>query len=291
LNTTSAASPEDAPCAGCHVEVCETFDKMPHGIALSNTLQGDKVVCESCHGSGAAHAASGDPAQIINPAKQNELGETDMCLSCHNGPTFDDWPFAQHRSSAGGCASCHQVHASARPSKSEDRNNSDMCYRCHAGIRAEMSMPSHHPVAEGKLICTDCHNPHGGEAPLAQGATSRELCISCHAEKEGPFMYEHAPVNEDCQVCHSPHGTVADNLLKQTEPTLCLSCHSMHFHATVEGADGAFTVPLDPSRNGMSTPDGWKTGMLTKCTQCHGAIHGTDLPSQALSTGGNALTR
>ena len=92
-------------------------------------------------------------------------------------------------------------------------------------------------------------------------------------------------------ICHSPHGTVADNLLKQNEPALCLSCHPMHFHATIEGWDGDFTVPLDPSRNGTSTSEGWKIGMLTKCTQCHTSVHGSDLPSQATSTGGAGLTR
>ena len=139
--------------------------------------------------------------------------------------------------------------------------------------------------------CVDCHNPHGGNVRLASDGSARELCFGCHADKEGPFIYEHAPVNEDCMICHQPHGSVADNLLKQTEPALCLSCHSMHFHAAVEGVEGAFTVPLDPSRNGTSTADGWKVGMLTKCTQCHTVIHGTDHPSQALSTGGNALTQ
>jgi hypothetical protein len=65
----------------------------------------------------------------------------------------------------------------------------------------------------------------------------------------------------------------------------------MHFHATIEGVDGPFEVPLDPSRNSVSTPDGWKKGMLTRCTQCHTEIHGSDLPSQAITNGGNALTR
>jgi hypothetical protein len=50
-------------------------------------------------------------------------------------------------------------------------------------------------------------------------------------------------------------------------------------------------VPLDPSRNSESTVDGWKKVMLTKCTQCHSMIHGSDLPSQEISNGGGALTR
>ena len=92
-------------------------------------------------------------------------------------------------------------------------------------------------------------------------------------------------------ICHNPHGAVADNLLKQAEPALCLGCHPMHFHATVVSVDGAYSVPQAPERASTSTTDGWKQGMLTKCTQCHAEIHGSDLPSQAISTGGNALTR
>jgi mono/diheme cytochrome c family protein len=84
---------------------------------------------------------------------------------------------------------------------------------------------------------------------------------------------------------------VADNLLKQQEPTLCLNCHSMHFHAGVVGVDGEFDTPQAPDRGGVSTPDAWKRVMLTKCTQCHTEIHGSDLPSQSISGQGRALTR
>lgn len=167
----------------------------------------------------------------------------------------------------------------------------DLCYDCHSEVRAASYMPSHHPVAEGKMTCQDCHNPHGGTVSFAMDDSPRELCFTCHAEKEGPFVYEHAPVNEDCMLCHTPHGSVADNLLVQAEPTLCLNCHGMHFHAAVESVDGAFSVPQAPERAGVAPSDGWKRGMLTKCTQCHSEIHGSDLPSQSISNGGNALTR
>ena len=36
---------------------------------------------------------------------------------------------------------------------------------------------------------------------------------------------------------------------------------------------------------------GYKRSYTTKCTQCHSAIHGTDLPSQTLPGGGDALMR
>lgn len=283
-----AALPDMAPCSECHADICESFPKVSHGLVFAKSqLQGN--VCEACHGSGAAHATSGDPAQIINPEHQDQFGGSELCLSCHKETAFDNWSFSSHKAADVNCADCHSIHATVAPQTRDA--SAETCYRCHAAVRAEVSMPSHHPIAEGRMNCVDCHNPHGGPARLTQENTGRELCFTCHAEKEGPFVYEHAPVNEDCMICHTPHGAVANNLLKQNEPTLCLSCHAMHFHATAEGVDGPFTVPLDTTRNGISTTDGWKRGMLTRCTQCHGAIHGTDLPSQTISTGGNALTR
>jgi DmsE family decaheme c-type cytochrome len=217
------------------------------------------------------------------------VGAVELCESCHRDHRFDEWAFSEHRTAGLTCASCHTIHKKLELDQTE--NTSDLCYKCHGDVKAAFMMPSHHPLAEGKLECDDCHAVHGGKPEMSLAEDSRELCFGCHAEKEGPFVYEHAPVVEDCQICHEPHGAVADNLLKQAEPSLCLNCHSMHFHATVEGVDGSFDVPQAPERAGVSTPDAWKRGLLTKCTQCHTEIHGSDLPSQAISTGGNALTR
>nr|MBN2277366.1 DmsE family decaheme c-type cytochrome [candidate division Zixibacteria bacterium] len=278
----------DETCLSCHDQIGEEFAKTLHGTIAELQSSNRAITCESCHGPGSVHADESDPEKIINPAKGDQFGSV-TCLGCHSGEKFDDWTFAQHNTADVNCSSCHTIHAEHRPRSAD--NIQEKCYGCHSDVRAASFMPSHHPVREGKMTCLDCHNPHGGQATLTMENTGRELCFSCHPEKEGPFVYEHAPVNEDCMVCHTPHGSVADNLLIQTEPALCLNCHAMHFHATIEGWDGNFTVPLAPERAGYSTPDGWKKGMLTKCTQCHTEIHGSDLPSQAISTSGNALTR
>ncbi len=98
-------------------------------------------------------------------------------------------------------------------------------------------------------------------------------CYKCHADKQGPFVYQHAPVEEDCSICHNPHGTVANNLLHQPTTFLCLRCHSGH------RAD----PPSDHFGIGTSDIDGfdWQRSILyTDCTQCHSQIHGSDLPSQ-----------
>jgi DmsE family decaheme c-type cytochrome len=96
--------------------------------------------------------------------------------------------------------------------------------------------------------------------------TVKETCTQCHAEKDGPFLYEHADMNEDCRACHTPHGSVNNNLLVQREPYLCLQCHPTH--------------PL----TGSTTAEK-KQAVYTRCTDCHSQIHGTDLPSPSSGKG------
>jgi DmsE family decaheme c-type cytochrome len=288
-SSSMAQGVANSVCAECHTEVSDSFHKTPHGTYFSDEAGLKENSCETCHGSATAHIESGDPKDIVNPARAESSDGNELCLTCHNTNRLADWPTSHHSAGDISCAACHTIHGTG--ANSLKKSTPALCYDCHADVRAASMLPSHHPIAEGKLDCLDCHGAHGETGRMAMENTGRELCFSCHADKEGPFVFEHAPVMEDCSICHSPHGTVADNLLKQTEPTLCLSCHAMHFHASIEGVDGAFTDPMDRTRDGVSTPDGWKKGMLTKCTQCHTQIHGSDLPSQSVSTGGTGLTR
>ena len=56
--------------------------------------------------------------------------------------------------------------------------------------------------------------------------TVNETCYTCHAEKRGPFLWEHSPVVDDCTNCHTPHGSTKPALLKARVPWLCQECHS-----------------------------------------------------------------
>ena len=284
---SSMAGIPDETCADCHDT--EGFHNTPHGTYFGKDSKLMEYGCESCHGSALEHIEEGDPELIINPANQDQFGGDLLCLSCHKGQHMDDWQFSAHNAADVGCTGCHTIHTTEITSVK--KSSPELCYDCHSTVRAASYMLSHHPIAEGKLDCQDCHNVHGGFTPFVQDFSKNELCFSCHAEKEGPFVYEHSPVVEDCMMCHSAHGSVANNLLKQNEPALCLNCHSMHFHATVTGTDQEFAPNANLEREMVSTRDAFKKGMLTKCTQCHNQVHGSDMPSQTISTGGNALTR
>jgi DmsE family decaheme c-type cytochrome len=98
--------------------------------------------------------------------------------------------------------------------------------------------------------------------------TVNETCYDCHAEKRGPFLWEHAPVREDCTNCHTPHGSNYENLLTARQPWMCQQCHAANFHPS--GIYSGTGIP----------PDGADQRMLGKqCLNCHSQIHGSNHPS------------
>jgi DmsE family decaheme c-type cytochrome len=281
----------DETCAACHEEVMMSFSKGLHGRVHEFEAPRAMVLgCEACHGPGSLHVDSNEPADILNPVTAEAHLSVRLCLQCHTSGSMGSFQGTTHAMNEVSCTSCHSIHGpqySGLPKKMQP----DICYGCHANIRGKSYLPSLHPVKEGKMYCSDCHDPHGDSyQSILAGERTNDLCLSCHANKEGPFVFEHAPVIEDCGICHDPHGAVANNLLVQNEPFICLQCHQMHFHTTLEGIEGDFDNPLG-GIGGTSSHDASKSGFLTKCTQCHSEIHGSDLPSQSISGQGKALTR
>jgi DmsE family decaheme c-type cytochrome len=275
----------DKICAECHEDVAKAFKKNIH--AKNEKTKG--YACVSCHGPCKQHVEEPDAESIYHPRNDFLRTGKNPCLTCHTGDKFESADKTSHSEAANGCCDCHVVHSHKKQLlKSSPKK---LCFECHQDVYAKFRLTSHHPVVEGMMTCQNCHPVHGGNAKFTLNGSNNELCISCHTSKEGPFIYEHQPVNEDCSICHDPHGTVANNLLVQNEPALCMSCHPMHFHSGLTAYNGKFTTPLDPKRGGISRRDGLKAALLTKCTQCHNKIHGTDSGSQSLSSQGKSLIR
>ena len=129
------------------------------------------------------------------------------------------------------------------------------------------------------MQCSDCHNPHGAFAPtwrvgqrprmVEQGpGGGDEVCIKCHADKRGPFAFEHPPVHiEGCETCHSPHGSMNTRLLRRPVVyTLCLECHN---GAGTFGREGTGVIAQSSTHN-MFDP------RFHNCTACHVRIHGSN---------------
>ena len=111
------------------------------------------------------------------------------------------------------------------------------------------------------MKCTDCHSVHGSENRASLASPGWDTCTTCHTDKHGPFLFEHAAVKvEGCAVCHTPHGATSRFLLARRESRfLCLQCHG-DTHSDIAG------VPH--SRLGFQTRG--------DCTRCHAAIHGSN---------------
>ena len=174
------------------------------------------------------------------------------------------------------CNDCHSPHAQREKLLKEDQP--ELCFECHKDIRSQSSRQSHHPIKEGLIKCTSCHDSHGtfGENQI-KADTVNELCFKCHAEKRGPFMFEHPPVAENCLNCHTPHGSNHDKLLISNPPFLCQSCHDASRHpGTPYTSANLFTG---------SSPSNKLYGRA--CLNCHSNIHG----SNASSALGQAFTR
>ena len=275
-------------CLDCHDEVGEQFDKTIHGRIASFEVVDSKRGCESCHGPGSVHMEEPGLENIITFKNISKDEASAVCLKCHASGSHMDWLGSEHPLNNVGCIDCHQSHSQTKDLLVKPQPG--LCNECHLEIKVKTLYPSHHPIQEGKMVCTDCHQPHGGLfSSLKTEERLNDLCFECHASYQGPFTFEHEPVVEDCSVCHDAHGTVANNLLVQNEPFLCLQCHQFHFHAGKVSDSGTFTNIYGDTVT--SEAHGFKMAYTTKCTQCHSQVHGSDLPSQGTSSQGRSLTR
>lgn len=291
--TAAPAAAQDGPAteafAAKGAESCmECHDKPPVTLILStpHAQAGDSRTpfaaqeCEACHGASPEHMrkVSGQttpppPKVVFGKGSATPVAEQNaVCMGCHEGGIRMHWAGSQHNSADLSCASCHSVHTTHDPVLTK-ATQSETCYGCHAEQRAQERRRSRHPIREGKVACSDCHNPHGSFGPkLLQEASVNDTCYGCHAEKRGPFLWEHAPVRDDCTICHTPHGSNQQRLLNVRTPYLCQQCHQETFHPST-------------LYSGANLPPGSGERLLAKgCLNCHTQIHGSNHPSGARLT-------
>jgi predicted CXXCH cytochrome family protein len=174
--------------------------------------------CATCHEEISRNFRTATHARL---EAKGENAKNVGCESCHG-------PGSLHVNSGGGAGTI------VNPRKSPET-----CFQCHLEVRTAFALPHHHPVLEGKMSCSDCHEPHKGMAinaaptniqqTLKTGGLAflsrNETCLECHTQQRGPFVYEHEAVRQGCTVCHTPHGSVNQRLLNERNATLCLKCH------------------------------------------------------------------
>ena len=282
-NIAKAAFKEDAKCTKCHDEsenapVLSIY-QTKHGVKGDDRTPS----CTSCHGQSDKHLA-GDKDGTGRPApdfvfkkgvyeKSNADERAGQCLTCHNATKRTNWMGSQHQREDLACNDCHKVHQPVDKVLNK-KTQIQVCFACHKNQQADSYKNSTHPIQVGKVVCSDCHNPHGSTGPaLLKKNTLNETCYLCHAEKRGPVLFEHQPVVENCANCHTPHGSNISPLLKDRPPMLCDDCHDgPHASRSASGQNMAGNVI-----NSGATANANYMGRA--CMNCHVMIHGSNSPA------------
>ena len=269
----AAASAEyvgEDTCLGCHTDKTAGYHNSPHGVAENPRTPRAKLGCESCHGPGRAHVeAGGDPKLIRNPGKMEPREASQQCLTCHSRGAHAAWDGSAHDLRQLSCSTCHSVHNfKSSDAQLKTTDQTALCAQCHRDKVAKLDRSGHMPLREGKMECTSCHNPHGSQTNvrlLKAGNSVGEFCVTCHTDKRGPFLYEHAPVRENCATCHDPHGSSNERMLVAKMPILCQRCHIHTRHPST-----IYDNLLVNSSNRL---------YARSCVTCHSNVHGSNHPS------------
>ncbi|HMS55821.1 MAG TPA: cytochrome c3 family protein [Fimbriimonadaceae bacterium] len=251
------ATPDDymseTGCAECHSEISANFPASPHAALTSDpSLPIDKKGCQGCHGPGHIHQAE-ENAEVISFTKMSPKESSAACLRCHEKTLSEfHWKRTEHARADLSCVSCHQIHtdtdkalghgvkkmdprSAAFVAKVEAKamlkaDEATLCGSCHPASIAEFRGANHHPVPEGRVVCSDCHSAHPSKNEKVSHDAFKGKCVTCHTEKAGPFIYEHDPVagftGDGCQECHRPHGTNNPKMLNSVTRGLCAQCHT-----------------------------------------------------------------
>jgi len=256
----------EGTCLACHDD--RSYKGTKHGHAFNERTPAAGQGCETCHGPGQAHVDSGDPALIRRPSQMAPAAVSELCTTCHNRAEHALWDGSQHNQRNLSCITCHSVHAPQGQIKA--KTQIALCSSCHRNVTNRQHRFTHMPIREGAMKCSSCHNPHGSTNVrlLRAGTTVDESCTSCHADKRGPYLWEHAPVSESCVTCHEPHGSNNERMLVSKVPFLCQRCHvtSRHPPTVYDG----YVLNNSQSANKISARG---------CVVCHQLIHGSNAPS------------
>ena len=269
-STAGATYVGEDTCVTCHAPQQAGYDKSLHHQKVDPRTPEALKSCETCHGPGSKHAADPEKSKLrkFSTLKADEANA--VCTTCHASGDHALWAGSKHEARGVTCISCHSVHNAKGEKQLKEETQPKVCATCHQQIVNKLNRFNHMPVREDKMQCSSCHNTHGSAnvKMLRAGTTVDGACTSCHAEKRGPFLWEHAPVVNACVTCHDPHGSSNDRMLVSKVPFLCQRCHVTSRHPPT--VYDSFIMKNSSNGNKL-------TGR--GCVICHSQIHGSNSPN------------
>jgi DmsE family decaheme c-type cytochrome len=170
-----------------------------------------------------------------------------------------------HESRNLSCVTCHSVHnPKSEVAQLKTATVTGTCVNCHKQKWPSCSASATCRFARAswnaRRATTRTARPTFACSRPATGIS--ESCLSCHTEKRGPYLWDHAPVREACSTCHDPHGSNQERMLVAKMPMLCQRCHIGTKHPSTI-YDGNQLESKSSRLIGRS------------CVNCHSQIHGS----------------
>lgn len=213
----------NAACETCHSDLTRVFHGSPHGQfhgEWNGVEKSGETGCESCHGPGSLHVASGGqkPGLIVNPGT-----DPSACLKCHI-TQHSQFKFPFHHPVLEGrmnCVDCHDPHGTTifrTAGGMVSMESRDFCGKCHAA-QSRPFIFEHAAMADG---CQSCHQPHGAPNRKLLTSPGPNLCLRCHAQVAGPA---------------AASGTVAIGAVDHSSFITQGTCWSSGCHTAVHGSN------------------------------------------------------
>ena len=211
--------------------------------------------CLTCH----SPHSSDNKNQLVKPLSGGK-GEN-LCLQCHNIGVNVPAKGSRHPALDMGCDTCHVMHKTGDSQQPEFKDHLTkatpaLCLDCHDAKDPALEA-AHKGQPFEKADCVTCHNPHESARPklmqafvhmpfgdgqcdtchqpakdgkvVLTAASSKELCLTCHADKGKEIedaKVPHPGAMGDCTDCHNPHASGQPGLPKTDAVNICLGCHT-----------------------------------------------------------------
>ncbi len=200
--------PTSALCDGCH---SVNYD------IKTKTVTEWNVGCERCHGPGSEHVKNPVSGYILNPAREDYVAASDVCIQCHSqgrpltNPIqgkYYDWPVG------------YDVTRKLSDFwKLEEHKLGDTTFTHFADGTAHKNRMQGNDFVSSQMYahgvtCFTCHDVHGTEFPANLRKPASSLCLDCHGPNSpnGPHAAtiaehtHHAPgsAGSECIACHMP---------------------------------------------------------------------------------------
>jgi hypothetical protein len=248
----------------------------------TRTYVEESIGCEACHGPGKKHAESGEPADIVNPAKLSKVRADMICESCHTDGkdrSTKTYPFPDGFVAGEDLTNYYTDFFVPKPG-SKGWYKGEMSYL----ERHRMFLFWQTRFYSNARSCEVCEFDRQINKKVKGGYMTRdEYCGTCHGDILSEFKSHsnHSPKDVRCIECHPPsldatgeRYSIHDHKFDFSAPEIvCVECHGDAVPESKEGHSHSFTLPGPVQAQG-------NLAIEETCAKCHDDLEKQPVPAR-----------